>query len=549
MYKNTLRNILFPILLAVAVVAGLLLGAFFRKSSAPGGGTGIVSRASAPAGAESKITRLFSMINAAYLDPVSFDSITEVIMPLIVGELDPHSVYIPAQQYDRVNEDLIGEFGGIGVKFNMVTDTAVVVNVIPGGPSEKAGVEPGDRIIEVDGTQIAGNRTNQNDVMKLLRGKQGSQVELSLLRAGEPERVPVTVTRGQVPVSSVTAAFELEPTIAYVKLDQFSRTSDTEIAAALSRMREEGVGKVILDLRGNKGGYLDQAIKIANDFLPDGKLIVYTENKDKRRVEEYSDGRGRFKDMELVVLIDEDSASSSEILAGALQDNDRGAIIGRRSFGKGLVQEQVQFYDGSAVRLTIARYFTPTGRSIQKPYTSNSEDYYMDMFERYMHHEYFSADSIRFADSLKYTTPGGRTVYGGGGIMPDIFVPLDTTYINNFLLRVLDVSGNRNILYRYALKYSDDHRARINAISTVRELRSFLDSDPALFDDFVKYAATWGVKPTKEELELSRDVITARLRAQIGMNTRLDDIGYYSNIYKVDNTITRAIEVLNGDEW
>lgn len=546
MYKNTLRNILFPILLAVAVVAGLLLGSLLRRSPSAGG-PGLITRAMATAGPESKITRLFAMINSSYLDPVSFDSITEVIMPMIMDRLDPHSVYIPAQRYDAVNEALEGGFGGIGVKFNMLTDTALVINVIPGGPSERAGIEPGDRIMAVDSTPIAGIKANNEDVMKLLRGKEGSQVELSILRQGAPALIPVTVTRGQVPVSSVTAAFELEPRIAYIKLDQFSRTSDVEIAAALNSMRKDGVDKVILDLRGNKGGFLDQAIKIANQFLPGGKLIVYTENKDKRRVEEYSDGRGKFKEVKMVVLIDEDSASSSEILAGALQDNDRGMIIGRRSFGKGLVQEQVQFYDGSAVRLTIARYFTPTGRSIQKPY-GNTEAYDMDMYERYMHHEYFSADSIRFADSLKFTTPGGRTVYGGGGIMPDIFVPLDTTYINNYLLRVLDASGNRNILYRYTLRYADQHRAQINSIRTVDELHSFLNADPELFDNFVKYAATWGVKPTANELKQSRDVITARLHAQIGQNTSLDNVGYYANIYKVDNTITRAIEVLNEEE-
>jgi carboxyl-terminal processing protease len=486
------------------------------------------------------------MINSSYFDEVNFDSITEVIMPMIMSELDPHSVYIPAQRFDAVNEVLEGGFGGIGVKFNMITDTALVINVIPGGPSERAGIEPGDRIMAVDSIPIAGLKTNNDEVMKLLRGKEGSQVILSILRQGEPALKPVTVTRGQVPVSSVTAAFELEPSIAYIKLDQFSRTSDMEIAATLDVMRSGGVDKLILDLRGNSGGYLDQAIRIANQFLPDGKLIVYTEDKAKNRIEEYSNGRGKFQEMKVAILIDEQSASSSEILAGAIQDNDRGMIIGRRSFGKGLVQEQVQFYDGSAVRLTIARYFTPTGRSIQKPY-DNAKDYYMDMYERYIHNEYFSADSIHFADSLQFTTPGGRTVYGGGGIMPDIFVPLDTTGVNNFLLRVLDTSDNRNILYRYALGYADRHRTRINAIGTVDELRSFLDSDTDMFDDFVKYAATWGVRPRGDELEQSREMITARLRAQTGQNTRLDEVGYFANIYVIDNTILRAIEVLNGD--
>lgn len=547
MNKKTFRNILFPILLAAALLAGVVLGSLIDRTSIPGTGI-IIPRLSTPSGPESKVGRLFSMIRSSYLDPVDYDAMTEKVMPVIMAQLDPHSVYIPAQRFDAVNEALEGEFGGIGVKFNMVVDTAVVVNVISGGPSETAGVEPGDRILKVDTIPIAGRKMDQMDVVKLLRGRRGSQVALTIARQGVDSAVAVTVTRGQVAVSSVTAAFEIAPSVAYIKLEQFSRTSDIEIAYALGTMKKEGVDKVILDLRGNTGGYLDQAIKIANLFLPEGKLIVYTENKNKQRVEEYSDGRGKFQDMSVVVLIDEESASSSEILAGALQDNDRGLIIGRRSFGKGLVQEQIQFDDGSAVRLTIARYFTPTGRSIQKPYSNNAEDYYRDMFDRYMHHEYFSADSIKFADSLKFTTPGGRTVYGGGGIMPDIFVPWDTTQISNLLLDVLDTSDGRHILYRYALRYADRHRAQVNAIRTLSELSEFLDSDPTLYDDFLRYASSRGVRTTRREIEQSREMLTARLRGQIGQSTPLDDVGYYANVAKVDPTVERALEELLAEK-
>lgn len=544
MYKNTLRNILFPILLALAVVGGMFLGRFFPKP-AIGDGRSLVSRtAGTPAGADSKITRLFSMIHSSYIEEVSFDSITEVIMPMIMRELDPHSTYIPAQRFERVNEELIGEIGGIGVKFTMLTDTALVQNVVAGGPSEAAGLLPGDRIIEVDGKVISGQRMYQDDVLKLLRGKPGSTVELGIERGGEAELLPFTVTRAMIGMNSVAAAFQIVPGVAYIKLDQFSRVSDKEIAAALTRLMEEGADKMILDLRGNSGGYLDQAISISNDFLPGGKLIVYTERKNKARVEEFrSNGRGKFQDVELAILIDEQSASSSEILAGALQDNDRGTIIGRRSFGKGLVQEQVQFYDGSAVRLTIARYFTPTGRSIQKPY-ADADAYRMDAYERYMHNEYFTADSIRLVDSLKFTTPGGKTVYGGGGIMPDIFVPLDTTYMNNFYLNVLE--NSRNIAMRYALRYVDRHRARVNAIRTVPELNALLDSDPGMFDDFVAFARTFGVRPTQEELDQTRTILTELIRGYIGRSTVLDDVGFYANYYKIDQPILRAIEVLNG---
>lgn len=539
MRKNTLYTIIYPLIVALAVVAGLFIGTFINRGGAPAGN--IVRRADVQAGADAKITRLLSLIHTQYIDPVNLDSITEVIMPLIVGELDPHSSYIPAQKYAAVNEELEGEFGGIGVKFSMVIDTAVISNVIAGGPSDMAGLENGDRIIMVDTVPIAGQHMNDGAVVGMLRGKMGTTVDLSIQRQGVDSLIPVTVTRGQVPVYSVNSAFEIVPGIAYIKLARFSRSSDAEIIHALEKMRQDGAKKLILDLRGNLGGYLDQAIKIANEFLPEGKLIVYTENKFKQRVEEYSNGRGKFADMQLAILVDQESASSSEILAGALQDNDCGTIIGRRTFGKGLVQEQIQFPDESAVRLTIARYYTPTGRSIQKPY-DNKLDYYMDTYERYAHSEFFTADSIKFADSLKFTTPGGKTVYGGGGIMPDIFIPLDTTYMNNFYLAVVD--SRYNILYRFSLKYTDDHRAQVNAIQNVAQLNALLDSDPDMFDNFLAYVAKWGIRPTQEELAQSQQVICALLRGYVGRNTDLDDTGFYSQFYPVDDPLRKAIEVL-----
>ncbi|MCL2561055.1 MAG: S41 family peptidase [Rikenellaceae bacterium] len=538
MNKNTFRSIFFTLLFAAAGLLGVLLGSYFARPTSPG--LRLITRTGIPAGPEGKVTQLLQMIRSSYIDPVDFDSIAEQLMPAIMEHLDPHSIYIPAQRYDAMNEALLGGFGGIGIKFNMITDTALVLNVISGGPSERAGVQSGDRILAVDSIPIV--RMHQDEVMRLLRGEQGSKVELSLLRPVTAERFPLTITRGQVPVHSVTAAFEIEPGVAFIRLDQFSRTSYPEITSALGAMRSEGVDRVIFDLRGNQGGYLDQAIMIANAFLPENTMIVYTEDRDGHRVEQFSDGRGQFQDMQVVVLIDEGSASSSEILAGAIQDNDRGLIIGRRSFGKGLVQEQVQFADGSAVRLTIARYFTPTGRSIQKPYTGGTDDYYMELFERYMHHEYFVADSIRFADSLRFTTPGGRTVFGGGGIMPDIFVPYDTTYVNSFFVSVL--APPANVLYRFALRYADEHRTRINAVRSVAALNELLDADTGLLDRFLVFAASGGIRPTREELEQSREMLLARLRAQIGQFTPLDDVGYYSNIFRADNTVARALEAL-----
>lgn len=537
MQKNRLREVLIPIIVALAVVAGIFVGAFFRQ----GGGLQMQRQFVQLPGSDNKINRLMTLIERDYIDPVNLDSVTEAVMPMIVGELDPHSVYIPAQDFAEVNEVLDGQFDGIGIVFNMATDTVIVLNVISGGPSEKAGILPGDRVITIGDSLIAGTGRGQDEVIKMFRGKRGTAVDLSIKRAGYDALVPVTVTRGKIPIRSMTAAFQIVPGTAYMKLGSFSRHSNVEIDTALVRLRSQGAEKLILDLRGNGGGFLDQAIKIADGFLPGGKLIVYTENKHGRRVETYSDGKGKFRDMEVAILMDEFSASSSEILAGAVQDNDRGTIIGRRSFGKGLVQEQVPFGDGSAVRLTVARYYTPTGRSIQKPYDDGSEEYGNDFMRRYEHNELFSADSIKFADSLCFTTPGGRTVYGGGGIMPDIFVPLDTTAMTPYYIKV---TGG-NILYKYALEYSDAHREQINAIATVDELNRILDADSSLLNGLVAYAARQGVRPSRGELELSSGLLTAQLRAYIGRNSPLEDVGYYANIYSEDNVIMSAIRVLN----
>mgnify|MGYP002517388187 CR=1 FL=1 len=372
----------------------------------------------------SKLNRAVNFIGSEYIEQLSSDSLAELAIPAIIKKLDPHSSYIPASEFKQIEEPLQGEFDGIGIVFNMATDTVIVLNVVPSGPSQKAGILAGDRIIKVNDTIIAGQKMPQRDVMKRLRGPRGTQVELSLKRQGIDEPVLVTVTRDAIPLNSVEATVMMTESVGFIRLSQFARTSHREIKSAIDTLRKQGMKSLILDLRGNSGGFLDQAILIANEFLERGKLIVYTEDRDKKQIRQHSDGRGGATDLEIAVLIDESSASSSEILAGALQDNDRGTIIGRRSFGKGLVQSQIPFNDGSAIRLTVARYYTPSGRSIQRPYT-NGDDmaYHMDLIDRYNRNEFFSADSIRFADSLKFTTPKGKIVYGGGGIMPDITTP------------------------------------------------------------------------------------------------------------------------------
>ena len=331
----------------------------------------------------------------------------------------------------------------------------------------------------------------------------------------------------------------------YIKLGQFARTTFDEMQASLDTLRAQGVTKLIFDLRGNSGGYLDQAIMVANEFLHKDQLIVYTEDRQHKQLREYADGTGAAQDMDVVVLIDEGSASSSEILAGALQDNDRGTIVGRRSFGKGLVQRQIPYSDGSALRLTTARYYTPTGRSIQKPYTiGDDESYEEDIWNRYKNNEFFSADSIHFADSLKRVTPGGKVVYGGGGIMPDVFVPADTTDVTKYFVEV----AGRNILYRYTIEYADRHREALNKVRTIPELQALLDSDKGLVEDFIRYAARKGVAPDYRDIARSRKLIEAQLRAYIGRNTALEDNGFYANIYPVDNVVVRAIGILNDTQ-
>ena len=542
MYRNSKHTVLFPLILAAGVVLGILFGQYLGRHDTASEIRGMLNRISSPGG---KLTYTLSLIENRYVDSISMDSLTEHVLPLLVRELDPHSVYIPASEMAALNEPLEGEFDGVGVVFNMATDTVIVLNVVPRGPSDKAGVKAGDRILTINESLVAGRKIPQNNIVRMLRGPRGSKVRLGLGRQGIEGLVDVEVERDAIPLRSIESAFRIADGIGYIKLGQFARTTSAELHAALDTLRKQGVSKLIFDLRGNSGGFLDQAIAVANEFLHEGQLIVYTEDRYHKQLREYADGTGTAGDMELAVLIDEASASSSEILAGALQDNDRGTIIGRRSFGKGLVQQQIPYADGSALRLTTARYYTPTGRSIQKPYTIGDEaSYEEDLWNRYRNNEFFSADSIHFVDSLKRVTPGGKVVYGGGGIMPDVFVPADTTGVTKYFLEV----AGRNILYRYTIEYSDRHREALNAVQSVDELQALLDSDRTLFDDFIRYAARQGVAPRYGDIARSRQLMEAQLRAYIGRNTALEDNGFYANIYPVDNVIMRALGILEGKE-
>ena len=490
---------------------------------------------------DDKLLQTIAFVRNYYVDPVQLDTIYEKAIPALLSELDPHSEYIPAKMFSSVNESLEGEFDGIGIVFNASTDTITVLSVIPKGPSSEAGVRPGDRIVKIDNRVVAGQKIPQDSMVRLMRGKRGTRVKLGVKRASLDELVNIEVTRAPIEIHSIETAFMLDNEIGFVRLSQFSRTSFNEIHSAIARLREEGMRGVIIDLRGNGGGFLDQAILIANEFLPDNSLIVYTEDRFGQQIKEYSRGTGSSADLEVAILVDETSASSSEILAGAIQDNDRGVIIGRRTFGKGLVQSQIPFDDGSAIRLTVARYYTPSGRSIQRPYTNGDEmAYHMDIIDRYNRNEFFSADSIHFDKSRKFKTKGGRTVYGGGGIMPDVFMPLDTTGMSDYYRQV----WNKNVLYRYTMEFTDRHRAEMDNITTLAELDALL-SKSNLLADFVAYAERNGVERDDVGLDMSREIIEAQIRAYIGRNALHDDAGFYYNIYPIDKTMQRAVEELH----
>ncbi len=547
MSKNILRTVTLSLAAILCILIGMVAGGYFMRNTQQQEfirllrQSGGILNSGDQSDGENKISTTLSLIEQLYVDSIGIDTLVEGLMPKLIERLDPHSSYIPAKDLKRVNESLDGEFDGIGVVFNMATDTVIVLNVIPAGPSAKAGVLARDRIIKINDSLVAGRKVPQDSIVGQLRGKRNTKVKLGVERQGIDELVDIVVTRGKVAIHSIGAKLIIEDGVGYINLQQFARNTYSEFIGAMNLLMKGGMTSLILDLRGNAGGFMDQAILIANEFLPKGSLIVYTEDRLGEQQREYNKRDGQLQNIPLIVLIDEGSASSSEIVAGALQDNDRGTIIGRRSFGKGLVQRQIPYADGSALRLTIARYYTPTGRSIQKPYENGAGDEYSnEIRKRVEHKELFTADSIAFADSLRYTTPKGRTVYGGGGIMPDIFVPINRDSLPEFYIEV----AGRNILYRYTIDYSDRHRAELAAIKSVEDLNKFFESDPRMIDDFIAHAKREGVESSAESIEASRELLSHQLRAHIGRNTVLEDNGYLINIYTVDDTIMRALEEL-----
>jgi len=532
-YNNSKKAVFLPVMLGISLAIGVVIGRYLPGNVELPRNSNIRSR-------NDKLNSILNIVESNYVDSVNRSDLEEAAIPAILKKLDPHSLYIPAKDLARANEPLQGNFDGIGISFNMLTDTILVINTIPGGPSEKLGLMPGDKILYVNDSLVAGKHISDEKVMSLLKGPRGTVVKIKILRNGHKELLPFEITRDKIPMYSIDVDYMVNNYIGYIRINNFAMTTADDFMKGLRELKSQGMTSLILDLRGNSGGIMEAAVQIANQFLAEGQLIVYTKGRAQPRSEARATGKGEFETGGLVILIDEMSASASEILAGAIQDNDRGTIIGRRSFGKGLVQEPVSFADGSGMRLTIARYYTPTGRSIQKPYKDGFDKYYDDLHERGIRGEFEVSDSIHFSDSLKFTTLGGRVVYGGGGIMPDKFVPVDTSGVSSYFFKV------RSLIYRFALKYTEGNREQLKKFTEAGEMEEFLDKQ-ALLDQFVQYAAVNGIKKDPEGLKISGDIIHTQIKAYIARNIQ-DNKGFYPIWEHIDTTLKYAIDYLNKDK-
>lgn len=531
MDKNKRLAIWLPVIIAASIALGIFIGNHYLSLNQG-------KRRAFSSG--NKINAILDIIDEQYVDTINMAKLVEGTIPKIFSELDPHSVYIPAEDASIVNEELEGSFSGIGVSFNMQTDTILVINVIPGGPAEKAGLLPFDRIITINDSIFSGNSSSQAKIMKTLRGAKDSTVKLGIKRNNSQDLVYFDVTRGDVPVNSVDVSYEVSKGIGYIKISKFARNTYNEFITAIAKLKQAGCTSFIIDLRSNTGGYMEAAINMINEFMPEGRLIVYTEGKTFPRSDVFANGTGTCKETPIVVLTDEISASASEIFAGAIQDNDRGLVIGRRTYGKGLVQTQLALNDGSALRLTIARYYTPSGRCIQKNYElGKTDEYDQDIYNRYMHGEFDTADSIKMDNSLKYETVLGRTVYGGGGIMPDIFIPRDTSGVTSYYSNVI----NSGVLHLFALEYSDANRKQLSSFKTWQELHNYLQKQP-LLNDFTDFAAGQGIKKRPTLINISGKLIISQLQAYIVRNF-FNEEGFYPIFLMDDATLKRAIKVLN----
>lgn len=538
MYNNKKRAIYLPIAFAIVMIVGFLLGTALVRYSTVNRNLSLLQNFQLKS--YDPVNDVVGFIVQDYVDSVETNKLTQYAVEGILKHLDPHSQFIAAEEFMEVNEPLMGNFDGIGVQFRIENDSVYIINTIAGGPSEKVGIRAGDRIVKVDNELIAGVSVENKDVMKLLKGHRGTKVNVSVHRRGNPELLSFNITRGIIPTYSVDATFMAEPGIGYIKLSKFSATTTQELADALMSLKSKGMKQLVLDLRGNSGGFLQSAIEVADEFLPNKKLIVYTEGYNRPKKMAFATSKGLFEKGDLIVLIDEGSASSSEIVAGALQDNDRAIIVGRRSFGKGLVQEQISLPDGSAIRLTVARYFTPTGRSIQKPYTNgHSEEYETELMDRMVRGEFESIDSIKFNDSLKYTTPGGRTVYGGGGIMPDEFIGIERNEKFAYYNTVL----NKGLVHQFTFNYTDKNRPVLNRYKSFDDFNNRFTINQSIMNEFVSFAQAEGVEPDAEGLNAAREELSNILKALIARNV-FDDKGFYPIYLKTDKAFKKSVELL-----
>lgn len=519
----------YPLVISIAIVLGIVIGNY-------------ISTKKFTLDKDRKINAVLNLIQSEYVDSIDVKDLVEQAIPAIIGNLDPHSYYIPASDIRAENEKLDGSLSGIGVSFFMMNDTANVDQVIPNGPAEKVGMLAGDRIISVNGESIVGGTLTAEGIRSKIRGEKGTKVRIGVKRNTSKKTLTFTITRDDIPMNTIDVSYMLDDKTGYIKIAQFGKNTYDEFFAALSKLKKDGASRYIVDLRGNPGGYMEMAILMVNELLEQGELIVYTKGRKEREdIQVWSDDQGSFHDAQVAVLIDEYSASASEIMAGALQDNDRGLVVGRRSFGKGLVQKQIYLPDSSAIRLTIARYYTPSHRCIQKDYTLGDEDdYSKELYDRYSHGELYSADSIKVDKSKIFRTANGRIVYGGGGIVPDIFVPNDTTGITTYYRAV----ANLGLLQQYVYTYVDINRDQLKNVKTVKQLMGMMPSDDALTYDFVCYARDNGVPMRWYYINLSRSLIARQLRALV-IRDVLGSEEFYRYYNRTDNTVNAALKALN----
>jgi carboxyl-terminal processing protease len=527
--KRNIGYIILPLILAGGIICGIFIGKYAAQEKISSG--------------EEKLRTVLGLIQSQYVDEIDVDSLLDATIPDLLASLDPHSVYIPASELEATNDDLDSSFGGIGVSFQILNDTVHVIEVINGGPAEKAGVLPGDKVIEADGKSLTGADVTNESVFAALRGHEGTKVKIVVSRKSSKKPLTFDLVRGEIPSNSVDAKYMVDKEIGYIKVSKFARNTYNEFFTALASLQKSGAQKFVIDLRGNAGGFMDQAIYMANEFLPEGKTIVYTKGRTpENETIAVSDGTGHYQSAEIVVLTNEYSASASEIFSGAIQDNDRGLIIGRRTFGKGLVQNQIALPDSSSIRLTVARYYTPSGRSIQKEYKRGKDGkYQMDLVDRYAHGEFYSEDSIKLDKSKLFHTVAGRKVYGGGGIMPDVFVPEDTTGYTGYYIEAM----NRGIIQNYAHDLAEQYRTVVGKNKSLPSLLRILPRDNTLLTSFVGYAATKGLPSRWYYINLSRDLLLNQIKAVIARDLIGFD-AYVKVLNDADPTVIRAVEDLKA---